>query len=428
LRNLLENLSNLPLGGCGEAYKTFHKLTNQFRVVKKINKHSGYDLIKIDKLNQKLIYEAKLIAAMDHPNIVKAYEIFQDEDQVAIVLEYVEGKDLRQNLQNPLFDSNEAIATIIEQVLSGLVYLHMKGVTHKDIKAENIVLEEANPFSNLKLIDFGFSEIKHRQDTHNNAGTIFYTAPEVLMRGNDKKCDLWCTGVLLYQLAFKELPFKGSTPSEIREQILTKDLNELFGTPQARSKDPLLINLLRKLIARDLKKRYSAEEALNDPFIQKYARKPEIEPDDFETFNVYKKKTAMELVLSSVFVHNLMSREEKSNFVRIFRALDTKRRGFLSSDDFQSVDFSSSQEAVKAEISQKAQKGQLALTNMIISCVDLNNKDVIRKLFTYLDFDEDLFINLEDVYNVLEKYIDKNVLKEIKSQLKTLNKKQVNLI
>lgn len=362
---------------------------------------------------------------MDHPNIVKVYEVFQDEDQVAIVLEHVEGKDLRQNLKNPLFNSYEAIATVTEQILSGLVYLHMKGVTHKDIKPENIVLEEASPYANLKLIDFGFSEIKHRQDTHNNAGTISYTAPEVLMRGSHKKCDLWCTGVLLYQLLFKELPFKGRDPSEIRDQILTNNLNELFESPQAKSKDPLAINLLQKLIERDLKKRYSAEEALNDPFIQKYARKPQIETSDFEIFKIYQSKTVMELVLSSVFVHNLMLREEKSKFVRIFRALDTKRRGFINSDDIQTVDFSGTQETVKTEISNKVQKGQLGLTNMIISCVDLSNKDVIRRLFTYLDLDEDLFINLEDIYTVLEKYIDKNVLKEIKSQLKSLNKKQV---
>jgi len=362
---------------------------------------------------------------MDHPNIVKVYEVFQDDDQVAIVLEHVEGRDLRQNLKNPLFHSYEAIATVIEQILSGLIYLHMKGVTHKDIKPENIVLEEESPYANLKLIDFGFSEIKHRQDTHNNAGTILYTAPEVLMRGSDKKCDLWCTGIILYQLLFKELPFRGKTPSDIQDQILTKNLNELFESSKAKATDPLAINFLQKLIERSLKKRYSAEEALNDPFIQKYARKPQIDNIDFEIFKIYQGKTVMELVLSSVFVHNLMLREEKSKFVRIFRALDTKRRGFISSDDFQTVDFSATQETVKAEISKKVQKGQLGLTNMIISCVDLTNKDVIRRLFTYLDFDEDLFINLEDIYNVLEKYIDKNVLKEIQSQLKAMNKKQV---
>jgi len=382
----------------------------------------------MSRLNKKLAYEAKLLAALDHPNIVKVHEVLQDESQVAMVLEYVEGKDLSHYYKNnPLFDTLEAIATIMEQILSALAYLHYKGVIHKDIKLQNIMLEEPSPYSNLKLIDFGFSEIKSRDWTKNNAGTAYYIAPEIFQKNYDRKCDVWSVGILLYLFLYKDFPFKGKTFQKISEQILTKDIDKLLEEKDNDKKDPLVINFLKKLLERDPGKRYSVQDALNDPFIQKYAKLPKIYAQDFELFKIYHDKTVMELVFSSVYVHNLMDNKEKSNFIRIFRAIDKQRRGYICNEDFQKLDFGKDQDIMKVEVNDPGQTGRLGLTNLIISCVDLNRKDVIRQLFVYLDTDQDLVVNIEELYLVLEKYIDKKVLEQIKIHFKKLKNSRVSL-
>ena len=416
-------MSNVFIGGGGEVSLVLHKATNQYRVIKQIEKFGGQNSSKVNRLNKKLAYEGKLLAALDHPNIVKVHEILQDENQVAMVLEYVEGKDLSHYYKNdPLFDSLPAIATIIEQILSALAYLHNKGIIHKDIKLQNIVLEEPTAFSNLKLIDFGFSEIKNRDWTKNNAGTAYYLAPEILQKDYDKKCDLWSVGILLYLFLFKEFPFRGKTFGEISDQILNKNIDDLIN--EKEKKNPLAIQFLKKLLERDPENRYSAKEALNDPFIQTYTRFPKMYAKDFELFKVYHDKTVMELVFSSVYVHNLMTSKEKSNFVRVFRCLDKQRRGYICNEDFLALDFNNDKDIMKVEVNEP-NTGKLGLTNLIISCVNLNKNDEIRQLFVYLDRDQDLMVKMEDLYDVLEKYIDKKVLEQIKTQFKKLKDQQV---
>jgi len=393
-----------------------------------IDKSGKNDEDKMHKLTKKLAFEAKLLAALDHPNIVKVHEVLQSDNQVMVVLEYVEGKDLYQHYKKPEFRNYDVIATIMEQLFSALAYLDMKGVIHKDIKLQNIMLDEEGSFKNLKLIDFGFSELAEKASSKSNAGTIIYMAPEVFMRNYDKKCDIWSAGVILYLLLFRELPFRAKNCDETANEIINKDLEAMFAAKLSSCSDPLAIDFLRRLLERDYSLRYSALEALSDPFILKYAKLPSIQTGDYELFKVYQEKTVMELILSAIFVHNLMIYEEKHDFFRVFRALDTKRRGYISSQDLNLLTTSSPEDEIKVEISGGGKTGKLSFTNLLISCVDMTNRDVLRRLFLYISREDSAVIYMEDVYKLLELYIDKEVLKRVKSFFQKKNILEVRTV
>ena len=407
----------------------FHKPTNQFRVAKVVNNKLEKSSVEYQKFNKNLLREANILSSLDHPNIIKVHEVLETDTQTAIILEYLPGKSLLEHLNNPLFQTYEAIATIMEKILSALAYLHERGIIHKDIKLENIVLEEADPFSNLKLIDFGFSEIKDESKNYNrsSSGTLIYMAQEVFTMDYDEKCDIWAAGVILYLLLFKELPFTGPTSDDLLEDILTKDLSAMLKKHKGVSREPLITHFLQKLLERDSSKRLSAVEALNHPFIQKYAKKIRIEHSDVQLLKNYQEKTAMELAISSIYVHNLMTAEERSQYVKIFRVLDKSRKGYVTTDDLKSVDFSSSGSSNKLEVASPDQTGRLGLSDLTIACVDIRSRQTMRKIFTYFDKDDDMTVKMDDIYELLKNYVDKRVLSQITEHFRKEKIEEVNI-
>lgn len=129
-----------------------------------------------------LLEEVKLLMQLDHPNIVKVYNLYEDTKYYRIVTEYCQGGELFEKIQEENSFSEQQAAMYLEQILSALVYLHSKDIVHRDIKAENLLFENREPDSPLKLIDFGVStkyvDSKKMKET---LGTAYYIAPEVLL-------------------------------------------------------------------------------------------------------------------------------------------------------------------------------------------------------------------------------------------------------
>ncbi len=158
---------------------------------------------------------------MNHPNIVKIFEAFETEHHVYLVMEYVAGGSLHSYLKersNRRLDEEEA-KRIFKQILTALQYCHRKSIAHRDIKLENILLDEDK---NVKLIDFGFSTcIPNDKKIKMFCGTPSYMAPEIVAKIEyaGPPADIWASAVLLYALMNGCFPFRGATDKELYRRI-----------------------------------------------------------------------------------------------------------------------------------------------------------------------------------------------------------------
>lgn len=156
----------------------------------------------------------KILTTLDHPNIVKYYQTYEDTKYMYLVMEYCPGGELFDRIaaqDNQAFNESEA-ASIMQKLLRAINHCHTWGVTHRDIKPENIMY---GADGEIKLIDFGLSRFLEEERIGKNAlktiaGTLAYMAPEVMTEKYDPKhCDIWSLGVLMYLMVSGYLPFQG---------------------------------------------------------------------------------------------------------------------------------------------------------------------------------------------------------------------------
>ena len=195
-----------------------HKLLNQ-KIAVKI-----YEKVKLLEPNRRksVKREMKIMEKLDHPNIAKLYEVFESFKQVFMIMEYVNGGSLHGYLKmKPNRQMPELEAKFLWlQVVQAVQYCHQRNVAHRDIKLENLLLDETK--THLKLIDFGLSRDIGASGTVKSlcSGTPFYIAPEVINRQVTTASDIWSLGVVMYVCLSGKLPFPGHTTDEIFKNVL----------------------------------------------------------------------------------------------------------------------------------------------------------------------------------------------------------------
>ncbi|KAI9175981.1 hypothetical protein H9P43_006345 [Blastocladiella emersonii ATCC 22665] len=241
-----------------------HKLTGQEVAIKIIDK-TQLD----DKKLQKLYREVRIMKLLHHPNIVRLYEVIETKSTVFLVMEYSNGGELYDYLVvHGRMKEKEARAKF-RQILSAVSYCHKKKVIHRDLKAENLLLD-AN--LDVKIADFGFSnqyDPDGKLDTF--CGSPPYAAPELFQgrRYVGPEVDIWSLGVILYVLTTGCLPFDGKNLQEMRESVCRGKYRIPFYLSDSCEK------LLRKFLVRDPTKRTSLDFLADDPWINEgYSESP----------------------------------------------------------------------------------------------------------------------------------------------------------
>ncbi|XP_015163564.1 phosphoenolpyruvate carboxylase kinase 2 isoform X1 [Solanum tuberosum] len=249
-------------GRFGTVYRCFSKSTDQFFACKTIQKN-----LLIDSTDRQCLdKEPKILQLLTgKSNILQMYKVYEDENYVHIVTELCSGGDLYKRVSNgPL--SEKSASLILIRLVSAIGHCHKLGVAHRDIKPDNVLFDSQD---DLKLADFGSAEWFMGCDgkmMEGVVGTPYYVAPEVLLgRKYNEKVDIWSAGVILYIMLSGVPPFYGDTPTETFEAVLRGNLR--FPTRIFRSISTEAKDLLRKMICKDVSRRFSAEQVLRHPWI-----------------------------------------------------------------------------------------------------------------------------------------------------------------
>ncbi|KAK6060295.1 kinase domain protein [Cooperia oncophora] len=165
--------------------------------------------------------EMQILTRVNHPHIVKLYEIMRTESSIYIVTQYCSGGELFEILIERGRTAEDEARRWFGQIASAVAYLHHKGIVHRDLKAENILLDKN---SNIKIIDFGFSNTQApSQLLRTWCGSPPYAAPELLLgkEYDGLKADIWSLGVILYILVTGGFPFPGDNVENLKRAVLS---------------------------------------------------------------------------------------------------------------------------------------------------------------------------------------------------------------
>jgi len=252
-------LEKLGEGGMGVVYKAQDTKLDRLVALKFLPPHLTSEFEE----KERFIHEAKAASALNHPNIVTIHEIDEFEGQLFIVMEYCEGKTLKQIIEKETLPIKRVLDIGI-QICEGLTAAHEKEIVHRDIKSDNIKL---TPKGQVKIMDFGLAKLKGATKltkTRSTLGTLAYMSPEQAQGEEvDSRSDIFSFGVVLYELLTKNLPFGGEHQAAIVYSIISEEPQ-----PVARYNNQVSAELERivsKTLAKDREERYQhADELLAD--------------------------------------------------------------------------------------------------------------------------------------------------------------------
>ncbi|XP_029699341.1 MAP/microtubule affinity-regulating kinase 4 isoform X3 [Takifugu rubripes] len=210
---------------------------------------------------QKLFREVRIMKTLNHPNIVQLFEVIETEKTLYLIMEYASGGEVFDYLvAHGRMKEKEARAKF-RQIVSAVHYCHQKNIVHRDLKAENLLLDAD---SNIKIADFGFSNefsVGSKLDTF--CGSPPYAAPELFQgkKYDGPEVDIWSLGVILYTLVSGSLPFDGQNLKELRERVLRGK----YRIPFYMSTD--CEGILRRFLVLNPAKRCSLEQIMKDKWI-----------------------------------------------------------------------------------------------------------------------------------------------------------------
>ena len=351
-----------------------------------------------EKDEKEIRNEINILKTMDHPNIVKIFEFYSNKDSYNIIMEYCKGGKLVSEIRNYAPFDEKYTAYVMYQIFSAINYCHNMNIIHRDLKPESILIvnkNKSNNYPNIKISDFGMSTVVEKNTVQNKiVGTIYYVAPEVINKKYNGKCDIWSCGVIMYVLLTKKPPFGGDMPDEIIDNIQKGiyDLNSPIFDKISKS----AIDLIQKLLNKDIEKRISAQEALNHPWFKEQKSRElyneildqKILQKLLDNLKKYKKTSIIQETALAYLVHNFPQMKDVINACKLFNQIDINGDGKITENELY--------------------KG---LCSKIKS--DTLDED-IKNIFQKLDMDDDGYIEYEEFVRAAvskEKFMGDNVLK-----------------
>ncbi len=285
-----------------------------------------------------LMSEINILLTLDHPNIIKLYEIFETDKFIYLIMELCTGGELfdriiKKTENGEIFNEREA-ANIFRQMMGAISYCHSKKIVHRDLKPENLLLLNESPNSPIKVIDFGMSKIfKESTETMSDyVGTAFYISPEVLEGKYDSKCDIWSAGVILYLLLSGCLPFDGENDEEVFQKIKSRKYD--FPSNEWDNISEEAKDLVKGMLC-DVSCRFDIEQVIKHTWVRKLA--PISKPWEKNTLNI----NALKIFAKSnklrqatiTFIASRLNENNLQKYKNSFQKIDIKGNGMLDMDE-----------------------------------------------------------------------------------------------
>ena len=272
ISELYEIKGNLGKGKFGQVKLGIHKESGKQVAIKIINKKYVEDM-EFEQIKS----EIDILKIAKHPNIIKLYDVFENEKYIYIIMEYCPGGDLFSYIEKRDFKiKEERAAEIIHKLCTAVYFLHQYGIVHRDLKPENILMMDQTDTADIRLVDFGLGKMLGPGEKCDEPfGTFSYVAPEVLQeKPYDFKVDLFAIGIITYLLVAGFLPFDDEdSEKEIARQTVydpTPFPKKIWDNISQEAK-----MFVDNLLSKDPEKRMNLQEVLQHKWLIKFCKKNE---------------------------------------------------------------------------------------------------------------------------------------------------------
>lgn len=353
-----------------------------------------------------------------HPNIVTLKDAYEDDDAVHIVMELCEGGELFDRIVARGHYTERAAALVTKTIVEVVQMCHRHGVMHRDLKPENFLFANKKENSALKAIDFGLSVFfKPGERFSEIVGSPYYMAPEVLKRNYGPEVDVWSAGVILYILLCGVPPFWAETEQGVAQAIIRSVVDfrrDPWPKVSENAKD-----LVKKMLDPDPKKRLTAQEVLDHPWLQNIKKAPNVSLGEtvkarlkqFSVMNKLKKKA-----LKVIAEH--LSMEEAAGIKEAFDTMDTSKRGKITLEDLKvglhklghqipDADLQILMEA--ADVDRDGALNHAEFVAVLVHVRKMANDEHLHRAFSFFDKNKTGFIEVDELRDALNDDTDDSV-------------------
>lgn len=371
------------------------------------------------------------------PNIVEFKGAYEDKNSVHLVMELCAGGELFDRIIAKGHYSERAAASICRAIVNVVHVCHFMGVMHRDLKPENFLLADKSENAPLKATDFGLSVFIQEGKIYKDiVGSAYYVAPEVLRRKYGKEIDIWSAGVMLYILLSGVPPFWAETEKGIFDAVLRGYIDfesEPWPSISSSAKD-----LVRKMLTQDPKKRITAAQVLEHPWIKEGGDASD-KPIDSAVLSRMKQFRAMNKLkkLALKVIAENLSADEIQGLKAMFQNMDTDKSGTITYEELKTGLARLGSKLTEAEVKQLMEaadvdgNGTIDYIEFITATMHkhkLEREDNLYKAFLYFDKDGSGFITTDELESAMKEHgvADPGTIKEIISEVDTDNDGRIN--
>lgn len=345
-----------------------------------------------------------------HPNVVAFRDAFEDKEAVYLIMELCQGGELFDRIVARGHYTERAAAEVTKTIVEVVQMCHKEGVMHRDLKPENFLFANKKESSPLKAIDFGLSVFFTPGERFTEiVGSPYYMAPEVLRRNYGPEVDVWSAGVIVYILLCGVPPFWADTEQGVAQAIIRSVL-DFRRDPWPRVSDNAK-DLVKKMLNPDPKKRLTAQEVLDHPWLQNAKKAPDVSLGEsvrarLQQFSVMNKlkKRALRVVAEHLSV------EEVAGMKEMFQKMDVNNHGKITFDELKvglhkiGHQLPDADVQILMEAADVDGNGTLDYTEFVAISVHIQkigNDEHLRKAFAYFDLDKSGYIEIEELRTTL---------------------------